>query len=190
VLWALRADAFFGTQDGKIVQMDRTGTDNGVPYVCTMVGGWEMFFGRLDGSVAAGASTLRGARRRAVPAATLRNHRLRDRHSAGALCRPDRPARRLGSGAVGSDAGLDAAVVGRKPLACKAHRRRRINSPTCSGTRPAPTTPHGAQHRLGVDWLHRLFHAPIVQVTIAQQAVPDIELISIAATYDAAGVNV
>ncbi|HET6196655.1 MAG TPA: hypothetical protein VFE12_12900, partial [Acetobacteraceae bacterium] len=33
-------------------------------------------------------------------------------------------------------------------------------------------------------------HAPICQVTIAQQALPDVELISIAATYDAAGVNV
>jgi hypothetical protein len=33
-------------------------------------------------------------------------------------------------------------------------------------------------------------HAPICQVTIAQAAAPDIELISIAATYDGAGVNV
>jgi hypothetical protein len=33
-------------------------------------------------------------------------------------------------------------------------------------------------------------HAPICQVTIAQQSAPDIELISIAATYDGAGVNV
>jgi hypothetical protein len=33
-------------------------------------------------------------------------------------------------------------------------------------------------------------HAPIVQVMIAQTSPPDVELISIAATYDAAGVNV
>ena len=33
-------------------------------------------------------------------------------------------------------------------------------------------------------------HAPICQVTIAQASPPDVELISIAATYDAAGVNV
>ena len=39
----LRADMFFGTQDGIIMQADRTGYDDGVPYVATVVGGWEMF---------------------------------------------------------------------------------------------------------------------------------------------------
>jgi hypothetical protein len=33
-------------------------------------------------------------------------------------------------------------------------------------------------------------HAPVVQVTVAQQAKPDVELVSIAAVYDRAGVNV
>ena len=33
-------------------------------------------------------------------------------------------------------------------------------------------------------------HAPIVQVTVAQQAPPNVELISIAALYEGAGVNV
>jgi hypothetical protein len=33
-------------------------------------------------------------------------------------------------------------------------------------------------------------HAPIVQVTVAQQARPDVELIAIDATFDQAGVNV
>jgi hypothetical protein len=33
-------------------------------------------------------------------------------------------------------------------------------------------------------------HAPIVQVTVAQQARPDVELVAIAATYERAGVNV
>jgi hypothetical protein len=33
-------------------------------------------------------------------------------------------------------------------------------------------------------------HAPIVQITVAQQATPDVELIAIAATYERAGVNV
>ena len=39
----LRGDMFFGTQDGIIMQADRTGYDDGVPYVATMVGGWETF---------------------------------------------------------------------------------------------------------------------------------------------------
>jgi hypothetical protein len=33
-------------------------------------------------------------------------------------------------------------------------------------------------------------HAPIVQVTVSQQAKPDVELISIAASYEVLGVNV
>ena len=39
----LRGNMYFGTQSGKIMQADRTGYDDGVPYVCTLVGGWEMF---------------------------------------------------------------------------------------------------------------------------------------------------
>jgi hypothetical protein len=39
----LRADLFFGTQDGLIMQADRTGYDDGMPYVATLVGGWETF---------------------------------------------------------------------------------------------------------------------------------------------------
>jgi hypothetical protein len=34
---------FFGTQAGKIMQCDRTGYDDGQPYLATLVGGWEMF---------------------------------------------------------------------------------------------------------------------------------------------------
>jgi len=33
-------------------------------------------------------------------------------------------------------------------------------------------------------------HAPIVQVTVAQQAKPDVELVAIAATFEVAGTNV
>ena len=39
----LGGDMFFGTQTGQIMLADRTGYDNGVPYVATLVGGWEMF---------------------------------------------------------------------------------------------------------------------------------------------------
>ena len=31
----MRGDMFFGTQTGKIMQADRTGYDNGLPYVAT-----------------------------------------------------------------------------------------------------------------------------------------------------------
>jgi len=33
-------------------------------------------------------------------------------------------------------------------------------------------------------------HAPIVQVTVAQQATPDVELLALSTTYERAGVNV
>ena len=39
----MRGDMFFGTQDGIIMQADRTGYDDGVPYTATLVGGWEVF---------------------------------------------------------------------------------------------------------------------------------------------------
>jgi hypothetical protein len=39
----MRADMFFGTQTGLIMQADRTGYDDGQPYVAVLVGGWEMF---------------------------------------------------------------------------------------------------------------------------------------------------
>jgi hypothetical protein len=39
----LRDAMFFGTQDGIIMQADRSGYDDGKPYVCTMVGSWGIF---------------------------------------------------------------------------------------------------------------------------------------------------
>ena len=39
----MRADMFFGTQNGIVMQADRTGYDDGQPYVATLVGGWELF---------------------------------------------------------------------------------------------------------------------------------------------------
>jgi hypothetical protein len=39
----IRGDMFFGNQDGIVMQADRTGNDDGQPYVATLVGGWEMF---------------------------------------------------------------------------------------------------------------------------------------------------
>jgi hypothetical protein len=38
----MRGDMFFGTQHGIIMQADRSGYDDGMPYVCTLVGGWEV----------------------------------------------------------------------------------------------------------------------------------------------------
>lgn len=43
----MRKDLFFGTQDGVIMQADRTGYDDGVPYVATLVTGWGALGQRL-----------------------------------------------------------------------------------------------------------------------------------------------
>ena len=43
VLIRMRGDMFFGTQNGIVMQADRTGYDDGLPYTATLVGGWEMF---------------------------------------------------------------------------------------------------------------------------------------------------
>jgi hypothetical protein len=55
---------------------------------------------------------------------------------------------------------------------------------------PAPATPTVRNTMWVSIGFTGFSHAPICQVTIAQQSAPDIELISIAATYDGAGVNV
>ena len=39
----MRGDMFFGTQDGIVMQADRTGYDDGMPYTAILVGGWEVF---------------------------------------------------------------------------------------------------------------------------------------------------
>ena len=133
----MRGDMFFGTQLGKIMQADRTGYDNGVPYTATMVGGWEMFSSQSMTMVWRQArAAFHGARRRAVPAATVGDHRLRHRHSAGAVGGARSwHAGCLGSGPVGDDAaGCRADVSGQV-----GSRRRRQRRPcaTLAGYRLA-----------------------------------------------------
>ena len=133
--------------------------------------------------VAAGAGVVLGARRRAVPAAAVGDHRLRHRHPAAAVGGArSRAARRLGSGPVGDRTPPDAAPARtRRPRRDRAYRsgtsRRRRR-------RPCATPVWVSIGYTGFS------HAPIVQVTVAQQAVPEVELISIAATYEPCGVNV
>ena len=84
----LRADMFFGTQDGIIMQAERTGLDDGRAYVCTLVGGWEMFGAPSATFVWHQArATFKSSRRRAVrPAA--RGHGRQPRLSFRSRPRP------------------------------------------------------------------------------------------------------
>ena len=160
----MRGDMFFGTQGGKIMQADRTGYDDGMPYVATMVGGWEMF--------QSPSQTV-----------TWRQARLSFAARAGEPFQPQ------------VDGCTDYIVV--------------LPTPPLAGPDPGPLDlwdqglwdvalwdagtplPPVVRNTLWVSVGKTGYsHAPIVQVTVAQTAVPEVELISIAATFERAGINV
>jgi hypothetical protein len=160
----LRGDAFFGTQTGRIMQMDRTGYDDGVPYIATLVGGWEMF---------------------QSPSQTLTWRQARASFSAKA-----------GEPFVPQISATINYVV-------------TLPTPPAAGIDPGPQDlwaegvwdtakwdngVPGAQVIRNTGWVSigmtGFSHAPIVQVTVAQQAKPVVDMISIAATFEREGVNV
>jgi hypothetical protein len=180
----LRADAFFGTQGGKIVQFERTGTDNGTPYTATMVGGWEMFSSQ--------SATI-----------VWRQARASFRARSGEPFQPQLSAT------------TDYVIVIPPPPSAAPDPGpldvwdQGLWGPDAGPTPPGPTPPSPADIAQYAQWdqpapatatvrntmwvsigYTGFSHAPICQVTIAQASPPDVELISIAATYDAAGVNV
>jgi hypothetical protein len=162
------ADLFYGTQDGIIMQGERTGYDDGnharKPYLATLVGGWEMF---------------------GAPAANFTWHQARANfHSAAG--EPFQPQ-----------------------LAAAVNYNIVLPSPPQAGPdtgpldvwdqglwddarwdQPPPLAPP-VRSTLWVSIGETGYaHAPIVQVTVSQLAPPKVELISIGATYEPAGVNV
>ena len=160
----LNENMFFGTQDGRIMQADRTGYDDGKPYVATLVGGWDMF---------------------ASPSQTITWRQARASFSA-----------RAGEPFQPQLAGTTDYVV-------------TLPSPPAAGPDPGiedlwdeglwddalwdEGVPHPQVVR-NTGWvsigLTGYSHAPIVQVTVAQQAKPVVDLISIACTFERDGVNV
>jgi hypothetical protein len=162
------ADLFYGTQDGIIMQGERTGYDDGnharKPYLATLVGGWEMF---------------------GAPAANFTWHQARANfHSAAG--EPFQPQ-----------------------LAAAVNYNIVLPSPPQAGPdtgpldvwdqglwddarwdQPPPLAPP-VRSTLWVSIGETGYaHAPIVQVTVSQLVAPKVELISIGATYESAGVNV
>jgi hypothetical protein len=162
------ADLYYGTQDGIIMQGERTGYDDGndakKPYVATLVGGWEMF---------------------GAPAANFVWHQARAnfRSAAGEPFQPQLAAAKnyVVTLPAPPQAGLDfgPADVWDQGLWDDA-----------LWDQPAPPQP-SVRTTLWVSIGETGYaHAPIVQVTVAQTAPPQVELISIGATYEPAGVNV
>jgi hypothetical protein len=160
----MRGDMFFGTQTGRVMQADRTGYDDGMPYIATLVGGWEMF--------ASPSQTITWRQSRASFAARA-GEPFQPQISATVdyvvTIPPPPPA--------GPDPGLldlwdqglwDDAIWD-------------------AGTPLAPVVRNTGWVSIGMTGYS---HAPVVQVTVAQQAKPEVDLISIAATFERVGVNV
>ena len=156
-------DMFFGTQGGIIMQADRSGYDDDVPYVASLVGGWEMFH----------APSMQVTWRQARAAFTARgNEPFVPQLSACTdyvITLPSPPV-------AGADPGaLDLWGEGLWGDALWG----------AAGTQTA------MRNTMWVSiGLTGFTHAPVVQVTVAQTAKPEVDLISIAATYDRGGVNV
>jgi hypothetical protein len=156
------ADMFFGTQGGIIMQMERTGMDDGLPYVCILVGGWEMF-----GSAAN----------------TFVWHQARVAFHSNQVFKPQ------------LSAAVDYAVTlppppppGPEPELLEVWDQglwdaARWDQPS-AGLAPVRNTMWVSIGRTG------FAHAPVIQVTIAQQVAPVIEMIATTATFEPAGVNV
>jgi hypothetical protein len=155
---------FFGTQDGRIMQADRTGTDDGERYVATMVGGWEMF--------QSPSQTVTWRQARAVFVARPGEPFIPqvDATVNFVVALPPPPPAGIDPGVLDLwDQGLwDDAVW------------------DAAGA-PAPVARDTGWISIGQTGFS---HAPIVQVTISQAVKPNVDLISIAATYERAGVNV
>jgi len=160
----MRADMFFGTQGGIVMQANRTGYDDGAPYVATLVGGWEMF--------KAPSQQITLHQMRAIFTSRA-NEPFQPQLSATVdfqVVIPPPPEIGLDPGiadvwdeGLWDDALWDAPGLGRPP-----HRNTLWVSIGMTG----------------------FAHAPIVQVYVGQQARPDVELVALGATYEIAGVNV
>jgi hypothetical protein len=175
-------DMFFGTQGGIIMQADRSGYDDGLPYVATLIGGWEMFQAR--------SQNVTWHQARAVFTASEReqfNPQIDAATDFFVTIPPPPPA--------GPDPGVSDVwdqgrwgpdMGGPPPPVPTAPQRLQY----AQWDQPPPTRPSN-RNTLWVSVGKSGFsHAPILQVTIAQQVKPDVELVCIHATFEVGGVNV
>ena len=149
----LGGDMFFGTQTGQIMLADRTGYDNGVPYVATLVGGWEMF--------SSPSQTI-----------TWRQARASFFSRAGEPFQPQLSAT------------TDYVVTchrspmpGRIPGLARSWDEGLWDTALWDATAPTPSVRNTMWVSIGMTGYS---HAPVVQVTVAQNARPIVDLISIA----------
>jgi hypothetical protein len=168
----LRGDLFFGDQRGIIMQAERTGMDDGnapnaidrKAYNATLVGGWEMFQSRSQQVVWHQARAIFTA---------IQGEPFQPQLSATVdfvviIPQPPPPGPDPGLLEVWDQGLWDQARWDQPGATQPVHRNTMWVSIGMTG----------------------FSHAPIVQVTVAQQASPVVELVAIAATFEQAGVNV
>jgi hypothetical protein len=166
--------------------MDRSGYDDGnhrkIPYVCTLVGGWEMFQARSQTVVwhQARAVFMSGNAEPFQPAL--------DSTTDYVIVIPPPPPIGPDPGVADVwDQGLWGPDMGGPPPPVPTPPQR---AQYAQWDQPAPGRPP-IRNTMWVSIGKTGFsHAPIVQVTIGQSAKPDVELIAIAATFEVGGVNV
>jgi hypothetical protein len=160
----IRNQMYFGTQDGYIMTADQTGTDDGVPYVATLVGGWEMF---------------------QAPPSTITWRQARASFSAN-NGEPFQPQLAACTDYVITlptppPAGPDPGLLDVWDQGLWDHAK--WDQPSAG----VPVVRNTGWVSIGQSGYS---HAPVVQVTVAQQAKPVVDLISIGCVYETGGVNV
>lgn len=187
----LRADMFFGTQDGIIMEAEQTGWDDGVPYTATLVGGWEMF-----GSP---TSEIVWHQARAIFRSTA-GEPFQPQLSATLDYQVNIPPPPMAGYDPGPQDVWDQGLWGPgnppdwpnpgdpgdpqvPPTPAERTRYAQWDQPS-AGVPPVRNTMWVSIGMTG------FAHAPIVQVRISQRVRPNVELLGIGATYERAGVNV
>ena len=234
-----RADMYFGTQDGFIMQAERTGKDElfdgntqaikPMSYLATLVGGWEMFGAPANQVVwhQARAAFRTSANEPFQPqlaatvdyVVTLPNPPLAgpdpgvlDVWDQG-LWGPDAPWANAHAYAI-NDLAYDVVLgsvwrCGTAHTSAAAGTFAADRAAAASGKWALVTTPTAAEIAAYAQWdqpspaqppiRNTLWisvgqtgfaHAPVVQVTVNQQASPSVELLALSITYEPAGVNV
>lgn len=162
---SLSGAMYFGTQTGTVMKADDTGYDNGRAYTATMVSGWEVFKSPSQ------TVTWRQARGSFLAA-------LRENFNAQLSATVDYtvtlpPPPAVGIAPVGFDDLWDSGVWD--------------DAVWDAGVSQLPATRNTGWVSIGMTGYS---HAAVVQITIGQSVKPDIELISVAGTFERLGVTV
>lgn len=175
-------DMFFGTQGGLIMQADRTGYDDGQPYVATMVGGWEMF------QSPAQTITWRQARASFKAAAGQPFEPQLSCATDYVVTIPPPPPAGPDPGVADAwDQGLWGPDMGGPPPPVPTPAERAAYAQWDQPVSSQPISRNTMWVSIGMTGFS---HAPIVQVTVAQTGAPLVDLIAISATFERCGINV